>query len=57
VVCKVEYDPVGLPRKLAVAAPSRDKQGFEWRGEAVEGHLEELDLLPRDVGRRLGAVR
>ena len=55
---EVEDDPVRPP---AVALPAGGaglrEEGRDGAGEAVEGHLEELHLLRRDVVRELGAVR
>jgi hypothetical protein len=58
VVREVDDDPVGL---IAVPFPAGGaglgEETSERRGETVEGDLEELGLLRRDVGRALGAVR
>ena len=60
VVGEVNQDPVGLLAKAsrAILAGARlGEKAREWCGETIERHLEQLDLLRRDVGRRLGAVR
>jgi len=62
VLSEVEDDPVGLPRergRLGLAggggSTALGDKALERHGETVERLLEELDLLRRDVGGRLGA--
>ena len=61
VVREVEHDLVRPPteprRLLPAAGAGGGEEVGEGRSEAVECGLEELDLLRRHVGRRLGALR